>query len=447
MKAVEANFDGLVGPTHNYAGLSYGNLASSVHRASPSNPKAAALQGLEKMQALADLGLVQGVLAPQERPDLYTLRRLGFYGSDAEILAQAAKQAPRLLANCCSASSMWSANAATVSPSADTEDGRVHLTPANLISKLHRSIEADTTGRILQATFRGEQFVHHQVLPPSELLGDEGAANHSRLCRDYADPGIELFVYGRSAFDPERPAPQRFPARQTLEASAAIVRKHRLPPQRVLLVQQNPAVIDQGVFHNDVIAVTNRNLLFCHAQAFLDQARVISRLDDALEGRLRLIQVETEEVSVADAVASYLFNSQLLSVAEGTLGESTLLVVPTECRDNPRVWTCLQRLQREDSGIDRVQVFDLRQSMANGGGPACLRLRVVLTAAELAAVNPHTLLTPLLYRRLRAWVDKHYRDRLQEADLADPQLLQESRQALDELTQILQLGAIYPFQR
>ena len=26
--AYEVNFDGLVGPTHNYAGLSYGNVAS-----------------------------------------------------------------------------------------------------------------------------------------------------------------------------------------------------------------------------------------------------------------------------------------------------------------------------------------------------------------------------------------------------------------------------------
>lgn len=442
MSAVEANFDGLVGPTHNYAGLSFGNLASSNHRDTPSNPRAAVLQGLEKMQALATLGLVQGVLPPQERPDIYTLRRLGFYGSDAEVLSQAARQAPRLLANCSSASSMWCANAATVSPSADTADGRVHLTPANLISKFHRSLEAGTTARILQATFRSEHFVHHPMLPASDLLGDEGAANHNRLCLDYGKQGIEMFVYGRSVFEPGHPAPQRFPARQTLEASAAIARKHRLAPPQVLFVQQNPALIDQGVFHNDVIAVANRTLLFCHQQAFVDQPAVIDRLQQALDGALRLIQITEEEVSVAEAVGSYLFNSQLLS-----LGNKTLLVVPTECRENTRVWACLQRLQQNQMGIDQVEVFDLRQSMANGGGPACLRLRVVLTTAELSGVNPHSLLTPALYQRLRAWATQHYRDRLQEADLADPQLLQESRQALDELTQILQLGSIYPFQQ
>ncbi|WP_370298967.1 N-succinylarginine dihydrolase, partial [Pontibacterium sp.] len=127
MKAFEANFDGLVGPTHNYAGLSFGNVASEKHQAEVSNPKQAAKQGLTKMKALNDLGLVQGVLAPQERPDINTLRQLGFGGSDADVLAAAAKQAPRILAACCSASSMWTANAATVSPSADTANGKVHF--------------------------------------------------------------------------------------------------------------------------------------------------------------------------------------------------------------------------------------------------------------------------------------------------------------------------------
>ncbi|MGL5358123.1 MAG: N-succinylarginine dihydrolase, partial [Shewanella sp.] len=91
MKHFEANFDGLVGPTHNYAGLSFGNVASVTHAAQIANPKAAAKQGLQKAKALADMGLIQGMLAPQERPDLNTLRRIGFSGSDANVLQQAAK--------------------------------------------------------------------------------------------------------------------------------------------------------------------------------------------------------------------------------------------------------------------------------------------------------------------------------------------------------------------
>lgn len=444
MNAFEANFDGLVGPTHNYAGLSFGNVASEKHQANVSSPKQAAKQGLAKMKALHDLGLVQGVLAPQERPDINTLRQLGFSGSDADVLAAAAKQAPRILAACCSASSMWTANAATVSPSADTHNGKVHFTPANLTNKFHRSIEHEVTGRILRATFNDERhFQHHSVLPSVEHFGDEGAANHTRFCHEYGDAGVEFFVFGRYAFDSRQPQPKRYPARHTYEASEAIARKHGLNPARVVYAQQNPDVIDQGVFHNDVIAVGNRNLMFCHEQAFLNQAEVKQQLDSALGGGFNVIEVPTQRVSVHDAVSSYLFNSQLLTLADG----HTLLVIPEECQHNPAVWEYLCELRDGDSAIDALQVFDLKQSMSNGGGPACLRLRVVLNQQELTAFNQSTRMSDQLFETLNRWVDQHYRDRLADCDLADPQLLMESRTALDELTRILNLGSIYPFQR
>ncbi len=445
MKAFEANFDGLVGPTHNYAGLSFGNVASEKNQAVPSNPRLAARQGLAKMKALHDLGLIQGVLAPQERPDIHTLRRLGFSGSDARVLSQAARQAPRILAACCSASSMWTANAATVSPSADTLDGRVHFTPANLTNKFHRAIEHETTSRILQATFPAQRhFKHHPALPGIEHFGDEGAANHTRFCHSYGEPGVEFFVYGRHAFDELRPRPGRYPARQTVEASQAIVRSHQLNSADVVYAQQNPEVIDQGVFHNDVIAVGNRNVLFCHERAFLDQTGVKTALQRAFGNHpLHLIEVGEAQLSVGEAVSSYLFNSQLLSLDD----ERMLIVVPEECRSNPRVWDLLQSVLAADNPIAEVQVFDLKQSMSNGGGPACLRLRVVLNEAELAATNPSTLMSDELFERLNQWVDRHYRDQLEEADLADPQLLIESRTALDELTGLLNLGPVYPFQR
>ena len=133
----EVNFDGLVGPTHNYAGLSSGNVASTSNKGDTSSPKAAAKQGLKKAMSLAELGLKQGVLAPHARPDLKTLRRLGFTGSDTEVIERAGKKAPEILAACYSASAMWTANAATVSPSADSSDGKVHFTPANLNNKFH----------------------------------------------------------------------------------------------------------------------------------------------------------------------------------------------------------------------------------------------------------------------------------------------------------------------
>ncbi len=444
MKAFEANFDGLVGPTHNYSGLSFGNVASENNGANASNPKLAALQGLAKMKALHDMGMVQGVLAPQERPDLFTLRRLGFTGSDAEVLAQAAKEAPRILAACCSASSMWTANAATVSPSADTADGKVHFTPANLTNKFHRSIEHETTGRILQATFADENhFAHHSALPGVEHFGDEGAANHTRFCHEYSEQGVEFFVFGRSAFDSRYPAPKKYPARHTLEASQAVARLHGLSASHVVYAQQHPDVIDAGVFHNDVIAVGNRDILFCHEQAFLDQSAVKQQLTDAMGGRFQVVEVPSSRVSVDDAVQSYLFNSQLLSLPNGR----TLLVIPEECKNNERVWNYLTELESGDSPIDELKVFDLKQSMSNGGGPACLRLRVAMNEAELAAFNPATRMSDELFTTLNSWVERHYRDRILDADLADPQLLIESRTALDELTQILKLGSVYPFQR
>lgn len=446
MPAYEMNFDGLVGPTHNYGGLSYGNVASQSNSHAVSNPQEAAKQGLAKMKALMDMGFKQGVLAPQERPDVAALRRLGFTGSDTEVIERAAREAMPLLVASCSASSMWTANACTVSPGADTADGRVHFTAANLNCKFHRSIEHPTTSRVLQAMFADEaHFAHHPALPAVAQFGDEGAANHTRFCKSYGDAGVEFFVYGRSAFDTRYPAPARYPARQTLEASQAVARLHGLSEAGVVYAQQNPAVIDQGVFHNDVIAVGNGEVLFHHQDAFLDTDKVLAELSDKLArrgGRLQAVCVPTSAVSVADAVKSYLFNSQLLTRSDGSM----LLIVPEECRNNASVWRYLQQLTASGGPIREVRVFDLKQSMQNGGGPACLRLRVALKEQELAAVNPGVVMSHALHDTLVAWVDKHYRDRLSEADLADPQLLSECRTALDELTQILKLGSVYPFQ-
>lgn len=444
MIAYEANFDGLVGLTHNYSGLSAGNIASQKYSQQISNPKRAALQGLDKMKALANLGLVQGVIAPQMRPDTTMLRRLGFSGSDHRVLQQAAQQAPKLLTSCCSASSMWAANAATVSPSADTYDRRIHFTPANLVNNFHRAIEPQTTARILTAMFNDENhFCHHQQLPASEQLGDEGAANHSRFCGQYGDQGVEMFVFGRYGFDQHQQAPTRYPARQTYEASAAIARLHQLDPQQVVMAQQNPLLIDQGVFHNDVIAVGNQKTLFCHQYAFLNQVDVYQQLQQKMGADFSIIEVPNDVVSVDNAVSSYLFNSQLVTLPDG----DSSLILPQQCQQNPQIWQYIQQLLQARVGINRVDFFDLSQSMHNGGGPACLRLRVVLTEQERQAVNPAVLLTDTLFKRLREWINLHYRDRLREADLADPALGLESQMALDELTYILKLGSVYDFQR
>ena len=179
----EVNFDGLVGATHNYAGLSYGNVASAKHKGMVANPKEGALQGLDKMQHLRDLGMTQGVLPPHDRPHISTLRGLGFTGSDAEILVHAYNASPALVANISSSATMWTANAATVTPAPDATDGRTHFTAANLAAMYHRSLEAATTSRVLRKMFpEGDRFAHHDPIPGGTHMGDEGAANHNRFC-------------------------------------------------------------------------------------------------------------------------------------------------------------------------------------------------------------------------------------------------------------------------
>ena len=443
--AIEANFDGIVGPTHNYSGIAAGNLASTANRMQGSNPRLAALQGLDKMLTLSRLGYAQGVLPPHERPDVRALRRLGFDGGDADVIARAAREAPALLSWCSSAAGMWVANAATVSPAADTADRRIHFTPANLATSLHRALEAPTTSRALATIFADERFfAHHPPLLPAPQLGDEGAANHTRLCREYGWPGVELFVYGRDPLNATSSAPVRFPARQTRTASEAVARLHGLRPERVVFAQQNPDAIDAGVFHNDVIAVGNRNVLFFHEHAFADTDATLAALRAALKPtELIEIMVPASTIPLERAVSSYLFNSQLLARPDGRM----LLVAPTECIEDPVVSPYLGELTAGQGPIAEVLAFDLRQSMKNGGGPACLRLRVVLDDASRAAVLPTVWMNERLHERLRTWVQRHYRDRLLPADLGDPQLLVESRTALDELTQLLGLGSLYPFQR
>jgi succinylarginine dihydrolase len=449
-EAFEVNFDGLVGNTHFYGGLSYGNVASLKSKAMISNPREAALQGLKKMKFLADLGLKQAVLPPQERPDFSALRRLGFSGSEDQILKRAQKSAPELLASCYSASSMWTANAATVSPSQDTLDGKVHFTPANLNNKLHRSIEPSQTAMILRSIFSDRKhFSHHLPLISTPALGDEGAANHTRFCESYGSQGLEVFTFGKYGFRGDEAGPKLFPARQTFEASQAVARKHRLG-EHGFFMQQNPGAIDAGAFHNDVVSVGNRSFFFCHEKAFLNQKKVLSELQAAFStlcsSDLKVLEVREKDVSLADAVKSYLFNSQLVSLDSSSVS-SMALIAPIECQENSRVAAFLTRvIERGDTPLKKVHFFDLKQSMRNGGGPACLRLRVVLTADELAASNSGVYLNDALYKKLVSWVKKYYRDRLSPKDLIDPELVLETRAALDELTGTLKLGSIYPFQ-
>jgi succinylarginine dihydrolase len=430
----EYNFDGLIGPTHNYAGLSFGNLASATNAGAASNPREAALQGLAKMRAAMALGLGQGFLPPQDRPHLKTLRALGFSGTDKQIIDKAGKAEPQLLANCYAASCMWTANAATVAPSPDTRDGKVHFTTANLAANFHRSIEADTTARVLAHIFDSDKhFTHHPPLPGAMHFGDEGAANHGRLALEHGAMGVHLFVYGEDG--------QKFPARQKLRASQAVARGHLLDPDKTVFVQQSAAALDAGAFHNDVLGVANGTVLFLHEQSFADREAAYSAIRKAAPF-VEIIEAPAAQVSLEDAVQSYLFNSQLVTLPGG----EAALIMPVESEENPRVKAFLDETVARNNPINRVIFKNVRESMRNGGGPACLRLRVVLSDEEAAAANQHFILDEAKITKLEAWVKAHYRDRLTPDDLRDPSLMIESFAAMEALTEILGLGDFYDFQ-
>ncbi len=439
MKAFELNCDGLIGPTHNFAGLSEGNLASMGHKGKTSHPRKAALQGLQKMKMLSDLGLKQAILPPHERPDIQTLREIGFHGTDAQVLETAFKEAPELARACCAASAAWAANGATTTPSSDTTDGHVHFTPANLASRFHRSLEPTVTGYSLIALAAPpEAFIHHAPLPAHPTFGDEGAANQMRFCTDYGEPGVHLFVYGRKAFG-RGPEPKKFPARQTFEASRALARRHHIPRERVIFAQQNPDLIDAGIFHNDLAAVGNKNVLIYHEKAFLKTEEVIGALG-------ALIDLHTIPVSLPPEVLveTYLLNSQLVSLPGG---DGMTLIAPLQCKHNQQTRALIEQWIADDNPITGVLYFDLSESMLNGGGPACLRLPLVVTESEYQALHQPLLMDDFTYHQLVHWIDNHYREELKPEDLSDPDLLLESREALDMLTELLDLGPLYPFQQ
>ncbi len=412
----EINFDGIVGPSHNYAGLSLGNIASASHAGDPSYPRAAALQGVAKMRGnLGRLG-VQGFLLPLPRPNRALEAALALDGTEPAQL----RAAPW------SASSMWTANAATVSPAPDTADGRCHLTPANLVTMLHRAQEwPDTQAQLKIAFADTRHFAIHDAVPPT--FGDEGAANHMRLCESHEAPGVEVFVYGRPG--------GRFPARQHEQASRLVARAHGLAPERTVFIEQNPEAIAAGAFHNDVVAVANGRVLFTHDMAFADQQGAYDAIRAAFPA-LEVVEVPSSAVSLEEAIRTYLFNAQLLTLPSGEMA----LIVPEECRESAAVWGWAQEMLAGNGPIRQVIPVDVRQSMANGGGPACLRLRVV---CDPATVDPRFLLDEAKADLLERVIAAHWPEQIDPSDLGSPALADSviaARLALLEALDLAQLG-------
>jgi len=412
VKLREINFDGIVGPSHNYAGLSFGNVASMSHAGAVSQPRAAALQGIDKMRANLALGLAQGIFVPHPRPDRPWLAELG---TDIE------RSDPPLAAAAMSASAMWAANAATVSPAPDTADGKCHLTVANLRTMPHRSHEWPATLAQLELAFGSGAFAVHGPIPPA--FGDEGAANHMRIAPTYGEPGVEVFVYGVSG--------GAFPVRQHLQASRAIARRHSLDPERTIFAEQSEEVIAAGAFHNDVVAVANERVLFAHEKAFANKSALLERCG-RLVGGFEYVEVPDAEVPLADAVRSYLFNAQLVTPPDG----QPTLIVPVEARETPSVWWWIERHIAGNGPIRRAEVVDVRQSMANGGGPACLRLRVV---ADPAQVDPRFIVDDSKLDSIADIIRRMWPEEIHSSELQTPGLIDDIEAARAALLDLLGL--------
>jgi len=417
----EVNFDGLVGPTHNYAGLAHGNIHSVNNKNKPSNPCEAALQGLDKMKLMHDLGYKQCIIPPQERPLLNDY-------IDYQNMAINA-----------SASSMWVANSSTIAPSADTKNNKLNILTANLNFTHHRRIEAPQTHDILNKIFTDtSKFLIHCPLNSDGTLDDEGAANHTRFCNSYEEEGLHFFVYGRSNNESEE-SPTKYPARQTLEASQKVAEELQI--KNAVFAQQSVESIDAGVFHHDVIGVGNKNLYFYHEKALQHEKESIENLKDLFKGDLNFIRVTEQQVPINVAVDTYLFNSQLVEYEDGHL-----LLAPIRCRRNALVRKYIQSIVGKNKFIKKVRYINLEQSLHNGGGPACLRLRVAMTNSEYNSLHNGIKFTDTLHLRLRTWVKKYYETNLIYDDLFVPSYIKKCKLALNELTEILQLGNIYPFQ-
>ncbi|WP_369027100.1 N-succinylarginine dihydrolase [Qipengyuania sp. RANM35] len=414
-KLVEINFDGIVGPSHNYAGLSLGNIASASHKGDPSYPRAAALQGVAKMRGNMERGLAQGYLLPLPRPNYGLLRELAVDPQNDRALLAAAW----------SASSMWTANAATVSPAPDTVDGRCHLTPANLVTMIHRAQEWRDTQAQLKIAFGDERhFAVHDAIPPT--FGDEGAANHMRFCEGHGSKGVEVFVYGRPG--------GRFPARQHEQASRAVARLHGLDPAACVFIEQNPEAIEAGAFHNDVVSVANERVLFTHERAFADRQGAYDAIRAAFPA-LEVVEVPDSAVSLADAIKSYLFNAQLLTLPSGEMA----LVVPSECQDNTAVWGWCESMIASNGPIRQVIPVDVRQSMANGGGPACLRLRVV---ADPATVDGRFMLDEARADRIESVIAEMWPEQIDPSDIGSQALAKTVIEAREALLSVLSLDEL-----
>jgi len=461
---VEVQFDGIIGPTHHFGGLGVGNVASLASRAKESYPRAAALEGAAKMDLVASLGIPQFFLPPLVRPNWDFLVRCGLIDSkqrfdrakQVEALRRCAEESPMLLSAAYSSSFMWTANAGTFCPGTDASDGVSRLVLANLSSSLHRGMEAVERYQQFSDLFRGCEKVQVCLpIPAVDPLRDEGAANHMRFAAPHAmqsSLGLHVFVHGISHHGISHHGASNLPevrhgggavdgagtvsslgnsfrSRQSSLASHAVSNFMRLPVGQRIYALQSRKAIDAGVFHNDVIATSNRNLFLYHADAFENGDRIVDEILASYEKLfgepIYSIRINADSIPLNEAVQTYLFNSQIVSLPNGGMH----MVCPAHCEQSSAVRELIGSWVRDARNpICGVNYVHLNESMANGGGPACLRLRMDWPTGWLTGSSMPSLAK---YRwddgasqKIKDWIARFYPERLvfedfQRIDFAD----------------------------
>ncbi|SEI00219.1 succinylarginine dihydrolase [Rheinheimera pacifica] len=426
MSDLQLNISELPGPTFMYSGLSKDNVASVQNKHLVANPLKFAQLSLQRMRLLLDEGVPQVIFPPHRRPDMQALEVCGFTGDMSHMISSADKFSNGYLESLLAASSVWTANAATVTPSADSEDGKVHITTANLNSHYHRSIEASQTHAKLARLFSDDKFFClHQALPGHSRFSDEGAANHMRFHVEAENRGLNVFVYSN---DPDNP--EFVQGRQTLWASKAICQLHALPDSKVLLQKQSKEAISRGIFHNDIISMNSHDLLVFHQQAYEDHESLIEKL---MAQGICCVEIKAEEFSLEHALKTYFFNSEFISGKDGGL----VLVMSKSCQHDAKVQVQLDRIQTAYSKEIKTMYVDLDDSLRNGGGPACLRLRVQLNQEQFSAIPSQFLLTQNKLEALQEVVTRFYRESLSYEDVLTEIFQRNLQPVYTKLEQIL----------
>ena len=364
--------DTIPGPTNHFGGHAVGNIASMNSKNNILNPQKAALEWLEKVKKVAMIGGNQFVLPPQRRPLTHKKKTL----TQSDI----------------SSSFIWMANAGLFIPRIDTQLENNQFIPANMKQSEHRNIEHPFHQYWLKKILKYSKCNFHKILD----INDEGSANSIRLWHKKNQCGVNIFVYGKPN--------ARYPIRQSKSSCEKIINITK--PRHYILLEQTKEAIDAGVFHNDVIAFGFKNTIICHEKAFSNQKQELKKLKkiftNSLNAPLNIVEIANNSLSLNAAVKTYLFNSQVIEI-----NNKFELICPIEVKENPNSYKITEKWVTNGL-FNKVHFVNIKSSLKNGGGPACLRLCLYLNDNEVKKIPTKFKLDKTKYKKISKIILEHY---------------------------------------